>query len=186
MVPGVSDEVWAQLDPYAGQLSRRTVMLGRIMIVAAALLVVAGGLVWRTGIVVPRLAWPDGLPQWQEMPTGARVWVTVANEGRFPVTVLDVGRSAPGFELLGVEGPDRASSPFPVTLRPGQGVDAVLVYRITDCNGPPVGDWPLTALVDRPWGTMTVEVPVPDGGHGVQLWRDHVVSTWCRPGGPGG
>src|SRR5690606_18478956 len=125
---------------------------------------------WRTGIVVPRLAWPDGLTEWEEDPAGARVRITVANSGRFPVTVLDVGRSAPGFELLGVEGRDRAPSPFPVTLRPGEGVDAVLVYRITDCASPLVGDWPLTALVDRPWGTMTVEVPVPDGGRGVQLW----------------
>jgi hypothetical protein len=182
MTPGVPDEVWAQLDPHAGRLRWRTVVLNWVTIAGAALLVVAGALVWRTGIVVPRLAWPGDVRQWEEIPVGARVWVTVANEGRFPVTVLDLGRSAPGFELLGVEGPDRAPSPFPVTLRPGDRVDAVLVYRITDCDEW-AGVWPLTARVDRPWGPMTVEVAVPEYW---QRWRDDVVLTWCRPGGPGG
>ena len=183
MVPGVSDEVWAQLDPHAGRLSWRTVVLNWVTIVGAVLLVIAGALVWRTGIVVPRLAWP-GLHQWQEDPAWVRVWITVVNRGRVPATIVDVGRSGPGLELLDVEGPDRAPSPFPVTLGAGEGVTAVLVYRITDCDATPVGDWPLTAVVDRPWGTMTVEVPIESST--VLPWQEHVVSSWCRPGGPAG
>jgi hypothetical protein len=186
VVPGVSDEVWARLDPYAGQLSRRTAVLGQIAIVAAVLLVVAAALIWRAGIVVPRLVWPEGITEWEEDPAGARVRITVANSGWAAVTVLDIGRSGPGLELLDVEGPDRAPSPFPVTLRPGEEVTAVLVYRITDCDATLVGDWPVTAQVDRPWGTVTVEVPVPGGMDGVLPWQEHVVSSWCRPDGPGG
>ena len=180
---GISDEVWARLDPQAGRLRWHNVLRNWVTIAAAVLLVVAGALVWRTGIVVPRLAWPRGLQEWEENPDWVRVRIAVANAGRFTVTVLDAGRSAPGFELLGVEGVDRAPSPFPVTLAPGADVDAVLVYRITDCFEAPEGNWPLTARVDRPWGAMTVEAPASRTGF--PYWQAQVVSTWCsRYSGP--
>lgn len=182
-MPGVSDEVWARLDPQAGRLKWHNVLRNWVTIAVAVLLVIAGALVWRTGIVVPRLVWPDGLQQWEENPDWVRIWIAVGNVGRFDVTVLDVGQSGPGFELLGVEGVGRAPSPFPVTLAPGEDVDAVLVYRITDCHEAPVGKWPLTARVDRPWGAMTVEVPAES--EPIPTWQEHVISTWCRPGGPG-
>jgi hypothetical protein len=113
-----------------------------------------------------------------------RVHVIVSNDGWWPVIVRDIGRSGPGLELLGVEGWDRGvPSPFPVTLPAHTGVGATLVYRITDCVGYPRGSWPVTAVVDRPWGAMTVDVrPEQDWPQ----WQEEIVSTWCRPGGPRG
>jgi hypothetical protein len=70
-----------------------------------------------------------------------------------------------------------------MTLPPHTGVGASVVYRITDCQGYPHGSWPLTAVVERPWGVMTVDV-VPR--HGWPQWQEDIVSTWCRPGGPRG
>jgi len=183
VTPGISDEVWRRLDPSAGALSRRTVIRMWAAAAAAVLLVIVGMQIWRTGIVVPRLVWPEGLTQFEENPDWVRVQIVVSNAGQFPVTVRDVGRSGPGLELLGVEGWERSPSPFPTTLQPGEGVGATLVYRITDCDGAPAGDWPVTALVDRPWGTMTVEVSYE--AEAIHPWQDYVVSTWCRPGGPG-
>jgi hypothetical protein len=55
----------------------------------------------------------------------------------------------------------------------------VLVYRITSCDQAPKGSWPVTARVQRPWGSMTVDVAEPEH----LFWQEHVVSTWCRPAG---
>jgi hypothetical protein len=173
----VSDEVWRQLDPGAGRLSRRTRIRGWIGLGVVAVLIVASAAVWQTGLVVPRLAWPGGLQAWEQNPTGVRVTFILANTGRFPATVLGIGRSGPGLEYVATE------ADLPATLAPGQSLGAVLVYRITDCTGYPRGSWPVTALVDRPWGTMTVDVAQE---HPEYPWQEHVVSTWCRPGGPGG
>jgi hypothetical protein len=86
--------------------------------------------------------------------------------------VLDAGRSGPGLDLLGVVGP------FPVTLQPGDTVGLVLVYRITDCNATPRRRWPVTASVERPWGTMTVDV-APEPEYAID-WQEQVVSSWCH------
>ena len=184
MQPYISDEVWSRLDPSAGRLSRRTAVRGFVAVVLALVLVVAGSVVWRSGLVVPRLVWPNSERDWEENPDWVRVHVLVSNDGWWPVTVREVGRSGPGLELLGVEGWDRGvPSPFPATLPPRSGIGATVVYRITDCQGYPRGSWPLTAVVERPWGVMTVDVR-PE--HDWPQWQEDIVSTWCRPGGPRG
>jgi hypothetical protein len=179
----VPDEVWQALDPDAGRLSRRTTIRGSIAFVLVLVLMVAAAVVWSAGLVVPRLAWPGNERSWEENPEWVRVRVVVVNAGWWPVTVREVGRSGPGLELLGVEGPGRAASPFPVTLQPDGRVEATLVYRITDCANYPRGSWPVTAVVDRPWGAMTVDV---EPEYEWPVWQENVVQTWCRPGGPGG
>lgn len=183
MAPGVSDEVWRRLDPRAGALGRRTVLLNWVAIATAALIVIAGTLVWRSGVIVPRLVWPSDSRAWALDVSGlARIDVAVANAGWAPVTVLDVGRSAPGFELLRVDGGSRerpAANPFPVTLQPGEGVGVVLVYQVSDCDSPPRGEWPVTAQVQRPWGVVTVEVRNDRGP--MEPWQEQVVDLWCDP-----
>ncbi len=184
MPPYVTDQVWSRLDPSAGRLSRRTAVRGSVAVAVALVLLVAGSLVWSAGLVVPRLVWPNDGRDWEENPDWVRVHVLVLNDGSWPVTVRDIGRSGPGMQLLGVEGWERGTpSPFPVTLAAHTGIGATLVYRVTDCAGYPRGSWPVTAVVERPWGVMTVDV-VP--GHDWPQWQEDIVSTWCRPGGPRG
>jgi hypothetical protein len=149
----------------------------------AVVLFIVGTLVWTSGLIVPQLVSPGGLQASSVHVSGlARFEFAVSNAGRFPVTVLDVGRSAPGLELIQVRGgvlDHAAASPLPVTLPPGTGVVVVLIYRITACDTPPQEDWPLTALVERPWGAMTVEVPSDPQGAGP--WQEHLIDLWCDP-----
>lgn len=183
----ITDEVWQRLDPNAGKLPRRTAVRLGVAAVAALVLLAAGVAVWRTGLIVPRLAWPDGLHEWSTDPDGTlRIDFLVSNEGEFPVTVENVGRSAPGLQLLGVVagtvGFPSSEPVFPTRLAPHTGVGAVLIYRITSCLEAPTGSWPVTARVERPWGTMTVEVQ--DISNNISPWQEDVVGTWCRPGPP--
>ncbi len=166
------DEVWQRLNPNAGRLSRRTTAKMWIAFVLMLLLVGAGTLVWQTGLIAPRLVWPGNGSRWEMSDDGvARVDVEIHNAGRFPAIVIDAGRSGTGLDLLGVEGP------LPVTLQPGDTALVVLVYRITDCDATPRSRWPVTAVVQRPWGTMTVDVPREHDY--VMEWQEHVVSSWC-------
>jgi hypothetical protein len=182
----ITDEVWQRLDPNAGKLPRRTAFRLGIAAVVALLLFVAGVAVWRTGLVVPRLAWPDGLHEWSMTPDGtARIDFLVENEGWFPVTVEGVGRSGPGMQLLevvgGTVGYPSSDPVFPVRLAPHTGVGAVLIYRLSSCQ-PPAGSWPVTAQVTRPWGTMTVDVQ--DTSHNINSWQEELVASWCDPAQP--
>jgi hypothetical protein len=143
-----------------------------IAFVLSVLLFGAGVLVWRAGLIAPRLVWPANVMHWEMSDDGvARVDVEIHNAGSFPATVLDVGRSAPGLDLLGVEGP------LPVTLQPGDTALVVLVYRISQCDATPRSHWPVTAVARGPWGTMTVDV-APGASH-LSDWQEQVVSSWC-------
>lgn len=177
------DSVWRQLDPDAGKLTPRSVLHLWIAIVVSTALLVAGVALWHAGLVVPRLTWT--LQEWQETEWGARVRVDLYNQGSWPVTVRGLGRSGPGMELVEVRGELHTDepNPFPARLEPGRSVSATLVYRITDCHAYPRGEWPVTAVVDRPWGPMTVDV---DAGDHALPWAESVASTWCSPYGPGG
>jgi hypothetical protein len=64
-----------------------------------------GVLVWQSGLIAPRLVWPNSGMQWELSNDGvARVVVEIHNAGRFPATVVDAGRSGPGMDLLDVGG----------------------------------------------------------------------------------
>ena len=71
--------------------------------------------------------------------------------------MVAIGRSGPGFELRTV----RAA--LPTTLRPGDDMDVVLVYRVTDCGAVPADAWPVPVTVRRAWGTATGYVQPPTG-----------------------
>jgi hypothetical protein len=177
----VSDEVWQRLDPAAGRLSRRAVLRGWIAVVTALALVLAGTVVWRAGLVVPRLLWSNAEQHWVQTDDGFRMDVLLLNTGWWPVTVVGVGRSAPGLELLGVEGDCRPEGTgdrcVPLSLAPHTGVGMTLVYRISDCATAPMGDWPVTAAVRRPWGDVTVTVAEE---FGISSWQSAAVDGWCR------
>jgi hypothetical protein len=182
-VTRIPDEVWHRLDPGAGRLSRRTAIRLWAAIAAALALLVAATVVWWTGLVAPRLVWSEGPSQWSTTVDGVvHVEFDMINVGRFPVTVLGVGRSGPGLQFLGIAtGPDetdapQAVGPFPVTLQADNGIAVWLVYRITSCAAMPAGSWPVTAVVQRPWGTMTVDVPE---GRLYGPWQTQIAHPWC-------
>ena len=159
MIRMVSDEVWAQLDPHAGRLTRRATVRLWVTIVLAIMLVAAGVLVWRSGLLAPRLEWPRSAGYFTEANHGPQPVflhsVTVVNEGWTPVTVLSAGRDGPGLTLTEVR------DAFPVTLGAGDEVEFVVVYRVTDCSAVPTQRWPVPVRVRGWYGERTVYVGLP-------------------------
>jgi hypothetical protein len=154
----LSDEVWGQLDPDAGRLPRRTVLRLRWSLAGAVALAVLAGLVWQSGLTVPRLSWtPNGAYGFSASTVDRTIEfeVRIANRGWSTVEVLGLGRSGPGFELRSVR------AQLPTTLRPGEDMDAVLSYQVTDCAAVPAGVWPVPVTVRRTWGTATGHVQPP-------------------------
>jgi len=92
----LSDEVWRQLDPDAGRLPRRSVLRLRWSLVSAVAVAVLAGLVWQSGLTVPRLSWPSNAGYGWETSTLDRTIkyeVRIANRGWTTVEVLGLGRS---------------------------------------------------------------------------------------------
>jgi hypothetical protein len=184
-VKRVSDEVWQRLDPDAGRMSRRELARLWLVIGAAVVVLIGGSTVWRTGLVVPRLVWTGGTQaSYHTVDRVARVGVDLLNAGRFPVTVGSVGRSDPGLQFLGTAtGPnadDPMTRPFPVTLEPDNGIVLWLVYRVTDCASLSTASWPVTAIVERPWGSMTVDLD--RDGSWPEPWQRQIAHFACEPG----
>ena len=164
---GVSDEVWQRLDPVAGRLPRRSVRRLRVIIAAASVLVTVAALVWYSGAAVPRLRWSEeGGFMWATGPDFVSQAVHVVNDGWLTVSIVGAGRSGPGLKLIAVQDgpPDPVmvrSNPLPHVLQPGESLTLVVVYRITDCSVITTDPWPVPVRVQRPWGTQTVDIPVP-------------------------
>ena len=192
MARAVSDEVWQQLDPKAGRLSRRTTMRLRWAVLAAIVLAVVTGLVWQSGAVTPHLArdehaggsWSSDFITWR-----IEFLLTVHNYGWFSATVVGAGQPGPGLELLEVRGA------FPTTLNPGENMEIALVYRVADCDAVPRDAWPVPIFVERPWGRYTAYVPppyltwgAPDGMRTyvgrdpyAREWQDVLADVACHP-----
>jgi hypothetical protein len=151
----LSNEVWRQLDPEAGRLPRRTVLRLRWTVAAVLVLAVLAGLGWRSGLIKPRVAWPNAGGSWEVAGNRIEYEIHVTNRGWIPIEVVGLGRSGPGFELVDV----RAT--LPTTLAPGESMDAVLLYRVNDCAAVPADAWPVPVQVRRSWGTVTAYVDVP-------------------------
>jgi hypothetical protein len=167
----VSDEVWLQLDPGAGRLSRRTTRRLWAAFLAALLLYVLGVAVWYSGLLVPQLRWKVNGFQVSEVQPVPRLTANVSNAGLFPVTVVGAGRAAPGFELIGVEGA------LPATLRPGDTVTVTLVYRIRDCAAIAPAGWSQTAVVARPWGLQSVPIRADQPW---AIWQERLGEFSCH------
>lgn len=167
----LTDEVWAQLDPSVGRLSRRAVVrLWTAGAVVAAVLA-AAGLVWWSGAVVARLDWPRQLGGYAySAARGGPVSheVTIVNHGRFAVEIVGIGRDGPGLRLLAVSRAfaDAAAGgtpalELPSTLDAGAVLTFTVVYAVTDCAAVTGQAWPLPIRVRRPWGAQTVYVSLP-------------------------
>jgi hypothetical protein len=177
----LSDEVWRQLDPDAGRLPRRSVLRLRWSLASTVALAVLVGLVWQSGLTVPRLSWTPNAGYGYSTSTEDRTieyQVEISNRGWSTVEVLGLGRSGPGFELRSLR------AQLPTTLRPGEAMEAVLVYQVTDCAAVPVDVWPVPVTVRRTWGTATgyVQPPsqVPQVGQRAYPGRDPFAVQWQR------
>lgn len=160
----VSDLVWQQLDPMAGALPPRTVKRLRWGVAIAIALGIALGLVYYSGIVLPRVAWSqsDGYSYETNISTATDPGIVkhelvLTNRGWTTVTVTGAGRSTAGFELAGVSGT------LPATLPPGGELRLFLSYRVTDCDAVTADPWPVPVQVSMWWGTYTAYIDLPTG-----------------------
>ncbi len=170
----VSDEVWHQLHPDAGRLSRRAVARVWIVIGLALALVVAGTTVWQSGTVVPQLSWDlSGIKATEPRSDMVGIDVRITNTGLATVIIDSVGRSGPGLDLV------RTQGQFPVRLGPTMSVGVILFYRITDCARAPVGSWPVAVQVHRSWGIQTAN-PRYGLGDSDFPWQRSVTGPWCH------
>jgi hypothetical protein len=166
----LSDEVWAQLDPHCGRLSRRTA--AKIWIVAAGAVValIAILVVYLAGFVTPRLH-ADGSSYSMERP------VVVSAEHPATITMrfvlMNYGSTAVSIHSLG--GPldgDLSALTFvstwnvPPTLPAHAGQEVTVTYQLTSCAGfttsptLPVANVPVAVL--RWWGAQHLRIPVAD------------------------
>jgi hypothetical protein len=182
----VSDEVWRQLDPNAGRLSRRTAARLTNAAGIAFLAYLAGILLWLSGVVVARIDWPDsagyGSVSGPDIPLSQDIVVT--NRGWLPVTVVGAGRNMPGLHLLSVQGG------LPRTLHRGEQLTIQVQYQVVDCAAVPTGEWPVPVRVRMWWGVQTVYIgvprvpgPIPDGlivEPVMRQWQDALARNACH------
>jgi hypothetical protein len=173
MGPAVSDEVWRQLHPDAGRLSRRETARAWIVIVAALAVVIAGTAVGKSGLITPQLGWSLWGVKPAEPPTDTvTLDVEITNTGLAPVTITRVGHSGPGLTLIATEGQ------LPVRLPATKGARLSLVFRITDCDERPTGSWPVTVEVHQAWRSRTAE-PRSFADDDFP-WQRVVMGPWCH------
>jgi hypothetical protein len=177
----LTDEVWRQLDPYAGRLSRRTVRRVRWVVAALLFLTAVAELAWYAGVFQPRISW-KAEPGWEFGWEPVYHSVEVHNDGLLPIRVLGAGRSGPGFRL------ERVDGALPSTVEAGGHLTLMLTYAVTDCAAVPTGPWPVPIQVERLWGVQTVYVSLPrerafteTGSHGPELeWQHWLADAACR------
>lgn len=175
----LSDETWAVLDPKAGALSRRTVRRLWGGLAGLVVLLVAGGLVWRSGLAVPRLGNDEG-PLAESGVSGPGVHLftvsqRVTNHGWHTERVIGAGRDGPGLELVKAHG-------LPRKIPPGESITIRLSYRVTDCGTRIPGAWPVPVRVHRPWGDVTTDIWAPflEGDAVAPAWQVERIRQVCR------
>ena len=132
--PFLTDEVWAELNPHAGRLTRRQSILVCLMIAVALLLVAISGGIVRSGFITPRLR-GDGSRFAMVMPvevsaaTPATLSLTfiLYNDGGMTVSLRSVGASTGALRLI-----DRRN--VPAALQPSTGQEVTLVYQFSSCD----------------------------------------------------
>lgn len=154
----VSDEVWAQLDPDTGRLSRPTVRWMTVALSAAALVLASGALLWRSGVVMAHLSWDRYAGGYSHSggPSGrVEQNVKVHNDGWTAVTLLGAGRDMPGMSLVEV------SPVFPFALGPGETMEFVVTFEVVECAEVSRDAWPVPVTVRRWWGEQTAYIELP-------------------------
>lgn len=167
----VDDDVWQQLDPHAGALSRGQRRRAVAASAAAAVILVAGFAIDRSGFVWARAAYdPDSALQSSVSVNPAIIAreVPVTNTGWTTIHVTGIGQDGPGLRLVrpgdtvGMKQVlELRGASLPFDLHPGQTVILAVGYRVTDCDAVPSGPFPIAVRIDRPWGTQTIHLAVP-------------------------
>lgn len=174
----VSDEVWQQLDPHAGRMSRRGFRVFCAAVVAAAAIAALTAAGWRTAVTPVELDWVvGGDAEAQLHPPRFENGFTVRNAGLLPVTITGVGGEIAGLRFDGVGGPA-----LPVTLQPGESVYVRVRYAITNCDAVPSDPLPVHFHIDRPWGTQSI--PVIPQSWGDEAWQVDLARMACHPDRP--
>jgi len=167
----VGDDVWQELDPQAGALTRGQRRRAVAASATAAVILVAGFAIDRSGFVWARAAYdPDSALESTVAVNPAIIAqeVPVTNTGWSTIHVTGIGQDGPGLRLVrpgDTVGMKQVSelrgTPLPFDLHPGQTVILAIGYRITDCDAVPAGPFPIAVRIDRPWGTQTIDLAVP-------------------------
>jgi hypothetical protein len=145
----ISDQVWEQLDPYAGRLSPRARRRVQAGVVALTLVAVAGTALWWVGLLNPRLSINDENFSAKTLGRERTFTLIIRLENHGPATehIGSLGRSGPGLELTSTE--------VPAEIGAGARVEATLHYHVTDCSAVPRQDWPIPVRINRSWGSRT-------------------------------
>lgn len=167
-VQWVSDEVWETLDPKAGAIrgaELKRLAVGAVLLVVAS---AAAATLWVSGLAYPRLTWSyavgyGGAAGYRTFSTD----VDIVNDGWTDVRITGVGQDGPGLRLIGVSDRPHISTDAgrkpPFTLHPGQTAAVSLTYQVTDCAAATsAGSFNVAVRVERPWGTQTVGIAVPE------------------------
>lgn len=150
------DEVWGQLDPWAGRLAPRTPR--RLALALLVLLVVAeaGVVAWVSGLAAPRIRMnkAGGSSATMLPGPGFDYSIELENHGWLPATVTGLGGDQAGLRLS-------TTVRSPVILRPGQSMQITVAYEIIDCAAVTNDPASLPVRVERFWGSQTVYVDLP-------------------------
>jgi hypothetical protein len=151
----VSDEVWAQLDPRAGRLTRSGRLALTVSAVAAIALIVGIWAAGVSGVVRPRLS----ATGWSATtgPVTVVETVTAANTGWTTARLTSVATPTAGLRIEGVRG-------LPVHVRSGASARIIVRIAVTDCANPPSGWIPLQVRASHWWGTTSAALAEPSGG----------------------
>jgi hypothetical protein len=162
----VSDEVWAQLDPRAGALSRADTRLITRLTALAVVVAAAAMALWVSGFVRANLSWSDSQGYGSSFNPHTHTFstdVVVKNNGWTAVRVTGIGGDGAGLHLTGTTQPHISTDlgrTVPFTLEPGQTAILALDYQVTDCAAVTSGSFPVPVRVKRFWGTQTVSVGI--------------------------
>ena len=153
----VADDVWRQLNPSAGRLSRATARRLLLGSLAAAIVLAMLGGVWRSGLVVAQVEYDLFAGYGWEVGPGQPVAQTVVahNSGVAAVTLVGAGRDMPGMRLTSV------APTFPVVIPAGSSLELTVRYQVTDCAAVPTDEWPVPVQVRMWWGEQTAYLDVP-------------------------
>jgi hypothetical protein len=153
----VTNDVWRQLDPNSGRLTRRSAWLVAAAFLVGLALLAGIGVAERAGLLEAQLAWSTSA-SWQTTAVDHVIVhsVNVENTGWIPVTVTGAGRDGPGLRLQRVDGA------FPTTVPAGGTFTFTLTYEVIDCAAVRADTWPVPVRVQRWWGTQSVFIDLPD------------------------